>query len=394
MWMARRRLTLTTRGVVALVLVPVSALAGALLGAEEFVLLAFGLSALLLCGLVQSAYRAGWARSNWRVGVDLATTEAEVGGRLVMVVTLAAAGRGGATPVRLEDPQQCWERIGRDAPENRRRPQRPNPSHVVRAPQVESGATAQLPFVVPTERRGVYALAGLRLWCFDSFGLIAQRVAVGPSATIVVYPTPATVALRDEVLRGDGMSEEIQPLPVSGLPRRDSFGDFSGIRDYVPGDRLRLLWWPALARTGELMVRDFADSGPHRVHIVADVRALNGESGCERVLAATAAVGLRALAEDSVVELSTTSGDHIAIGPGPLGAPALLRAIAGVETAALPEPTRARYRRRARRGLRPPVAPPERELHLIAGSPIVVTTAEGALAMPGSLGFAHLVLAP
>jgi hypothetical protein len=101
MWMARRRLTLTTRGVVALVLIPVSALAGALLGAEEFVLLAFGLSALLLCGLVQSAYRAGWARSNWRVGVDLATTEAEVGGRLVMVVTLAAAGRGGATPVLL-----------------------------------------------------------------------------------------------------------------------------------------------------------------------------------------------------------------------------------------------------------------------------------------------------
>jgi uncharacterized protein (DUF58 family) len=392
--MARRRLTLTTRGIVALALIPASALAGALLGAEEFVLLALGLSALLVCGLVQSAYRAGWARSNWRVGVDLATSEAEVGGRLVMVVTLAAAGRGGVTPVRLEDPQQCWERVSRDAPEHRRRPHRPNPSHVVRAPEVESGATAQLQFAVPTDRRGVFALQGLRLWCFDSFGLIAQRVAVGPSATIVVYPTPATMELRDEILRGERGTEDGHPLPVSPHPKRDSFGDFSGIRAYVPGDRLRLLWWPALARTGELMVRDFADSGPHRVHIVADVRARNGESGCERVLAAAAAVGLRALAEDSLVEFSTTSGDHIAIGPGPLGAPALLRAIAGVETAALPAPTRRRGRRGARPDLGSSVVVPERELHLMAGSPVVVTTAEGAQAMPGSLGFAHLVLAP
>ena len=151
---------------------------------------------------------------------------------------------------------------------------------------------------------------------------------------------------------GTGARRTANRSPVSPRPRRDNFGDFSGIRDYVPGDRLRLLCWPALARTGELMVRDFDDSGPHRVHVVADVRALNGAAGCESVLATAAGVGLAALAGDSLVELSTTSGDHIAIGPGPFGAPALLRAIAGVETAARPAPPPGRGRGRWRRGAR------------------------------------------
>ena len=393
--MARRRLTLTTRGVAALGLIPVSALAGALLGAEELVLLAFGLCALLLSGLVQSAYRASVARTNWRVGIELPTSEAAVGGYLEMSVTLAAAGRGGVTPVRLEDPDQCWERVSRVAPGKRERPRRPSPSHVVRVPRVESGATAQFRISGPTEHRGVFALPALRLWCFDSFGLIAQRVAVGPSATIVVHPVPAPVELRDDVLRGDGGPEDNPHLAVSSFPQRDSFGDFSGIRDYVPGDRLRLLWWPALARSGDLMVRDFEDSGPHRVHIVADVRALIGESGCERVLATAAAVGLEVLAQGSVVELTTTTGERVAIGPGPLGGHALLRAIAGVETAGQSAPRELAGRRwRARRRATAPPGAPEREFHLIAGTPVMVTTTVGAQALPGSLGFAHVVLAP
>jgi uncharacterized protein (DUF58 family) len=173
-------------------------------------------------------------------------------------------------------------------------------------------------------------------------------------------------------------------------PRRDSFGDFSGIRAYVPGDRLRLLYWPALARSGELMVRDFEDSGPHRVHVVADVRALIGEAGSESVLATVAAVGLQVLAQGSVVELSTTAGERVAIGPGPLGAIALLRAIASLEipqAQALP-----RWR-----GRRPATAmPPKREAELppTAGTPLVVTTAEGMRALPGAYGFAHVVVAP
>jgi uncharacterized protein (DUF58 family) len=387
--MAQRRLTLTTRGALALTAVPVSAAAGAVLGAEELVLLAIALATMLACGFVQSAYRAARARTNWRVTLALATGAAEVDGLLPLTVTLAAAGRGGAVPTWLEDPELGWSRVHRDGPPGRVPSRLPSPSLAVRVPQLDSGAVAEFRFAAPTESRGVFTRRGLRLWCFDSFGLVANVVATGPSTTITVHPVPAAVALGDELLRGEP-GDSPHPPPSSARPRRDSFGDFSGLRPYVPGDRLRLLYWPALARTGELMVRDFEDAGPHRVHVVADVRPLIGEVGIERVLAAAAGVGLEVLAQGSVLELSTTAGEQVAIGPGPLGEQALLRSIAGVETAT--GSSSRRWRARRRRSTRPPAG--ERELHAVAGTPLVITTAEGAEAMPAALEFGHLVIAP
>ncbi len=237
----------------------------------------------------------------------------------------------------------------------------------------------------------MFTLRGMRLWSFDTFGLVARPVAVGPSATITVHPVPLMVEVGDEVLRGHRDTDGSRAVPRPTEAGRDSSGDFSGLRPYVPGDRLRLLYWPALARSGELMVRDFEDSGPPRVHIVADVRPLVGEPGSERVLATVAGIGLRVLAQGSVVELSTTAGERVAVGPGPLGDVALLCAIASFEVPyAGPRPGGAAgggaptcHRRRvALKGRRR------------RGTRLVVTTADGVRALPGTLGFAHVLIAP
>jgi hypothetical protein len=123
---------------------------------------------------------------------------------------------------------------------------------------------------------------------------------------------------------------------------------------------------------------------------VADVRALIGEDGSESVLATVAAVGLLVLAQGSVVELSTTAGERVAVGPGPLGAISLLRAIASFEIPPAPVPPRWRGRRPAH------ATPRTREAGLppTAGTPLVVTTAGGMRVLPGALGFAHVVVAP
>jgi uncharacterized protein (DUF58 family) len=101
--MSGRRLFLTTRGALALALVPVSALAGALLGAEELVLVSVALLSLILCGLLQSAHRAAVARGRWRVTVGLASSDAEVGSAVRMTITLGAAGHGRG-PTTLVEP--------------------------------------------------------------------------------------------------------------------------------------------------------------------------------------------------------------------------------------------------------------------------------------------------
>jgi uncharacterized protein (DUF58 family) len=389
--MAPRRATLTTRGVVALAVAPVSALAGVLLGAEELVLLAVALCLLLAAGLVQCASRARRDRDVWRVGVDLAASDVEVGGLLTVRVLVGASDRGGTTPVWLEAPERGWEPAGTVVA---RRPL-PNPALVRRVPPLESGATASFSSLAPTWSRGVFSLPPLRLWCVDSFGLVARLVASGPRATVTVYPTPIWVDLDEDLLRGETGAEE-SPSPTSVIRRgHDALGDFSGIRPYIPGDRLRLLYWPALARHDELMVRDFEDLGSHRVRVVADVRLLIGGPGCESVLATVAGVGLGALDRGSVVELSTTAGERMTVEPGPHGSLALLRAVASVEVATrVPSKGLRRRARRTGTGAGTGTRPAERDLPPVMGTQLVVTTEDGARTMAGSFGFAHLVIAP
>jgi uncharacterized protein (DUF58 family) len=381
--MAQRPVTLTTRGVIALGLAPVSALSGVLLGAEELVLLSIALCLLVLGGLVQCAYRVRRDRGVWRVGVDLAASDTEVGGLAAVRVTVGATDRGGTAPVWLEAQEWGWFRARAMAG---RRPL-PNPAQVRRVPPLDSGGTASFSSIAPTKSRGVFTLRSPRLWCADSFGLVARLVASGPQATVTVYPAPTPVDLDEALLRGEPgeMSEPVVAVVRLG---HDGLGDFSGIRPYIPGDRLRLLYWPALARRDELMVRDFEDSGAHRVQVVADIRPLISASGGESVLATVAGVGLAALARGSVVELSTTTGERIAIGPGPHAALALLRAVANIEIGATPVPAKGRRRRAA--GPRSA----HRDLHPTAGTHLVVTTSAGARDMPASFGFAHLVIAP
>jgi uncharacterized protein (DUF58 family) len=366
----KRRLSVTARGWVALVLTPVSAVAGLAVGAEELILLAIGLATLLLGGLLQSAVRARRAQSNWRISMALPVSDVEVGSALALVVSVTTAQGGGSVPVWIEDPIWCWERVQR-----RGKPVRPNPALALRIPLLRDGAVTTFESAVPTEGRGVYVQRGLRLWCFDTVGLFSRLVGTGPSATVSVYPVPTPVSLPEHVLLGEPGSEDHQLLAPEGPKRRDNLGDFSGIRPYVPGDRLRLLYWPALARTGELMVRDFEDTGPRHMYLHADVRWQVGLSGSERILATAAAVGLDALALGSIVELSTSSGERIAIGPGLHAAISFLRAIAAVDAFGGP-------------------AAAERGVSHLSTSPLVITTAEGATSLPGALGLAHIALAP
>ncbi len=384
--MAPRRLSLTSRGAFAMGIAPCSALAGLLIGAEELVLLAIALGTLLACGLFQCVFRGRGARDGWRVVMQLSGSEVEIGQPATMEVVLTASGRSGSVPTRLESPTRRWVRVQRDKVAPVQQPA-VNPSTALSVPLQRDGTPARFEFDAPTEQRGVFALQGLRHWCFDSVGFFSYLIGVGPSATLTVYPTPVDAGLEDELLRGNASAQLQLALTHSGPVRRDNMGDFAGLRPYVPGDRLRLLYWPALARTGELMVREFEDVAPSVLHVVADVRPLLGHRGNEAVLAVVAGIGVRALALGTTLEVSTSAGEQMGIGPGPHSKAALLRAIAGVETAAIPT---VRARRRTRR---PVVNSALHGFAPFAGEPMVVTTNVGATTLPNTLAFSQLIIA-
>ncbi|HEY1829663.1 MAG TPA: DUF58 domain-containing protein [Acidimicrobiales bacterium] len=369
---------MTGRGLLALGLAPLSALAGVLLGAEELVLLAVALGAFLAVGLVQCAGRAGRATGHWRLVVHLDSADVRRGTATALSVVAMAGGRAGRVPVRLEDPSEAWERMrSSPGPPGPTAPRWSGPGHSLSLPRLAEGGSVTMRFNAPTAQRGVFRLPGVTLWCADALGLFAVPVAQGPGAAITVLPIPEAVPVPRQLLLGQPWGDEAPETVVRQARIRQDLGDFAGLRAYVPGDRLRLIYWPALARTGDLLVRDFEDTSPRRVHLVADVRPHLGHRGIEAVLAAVAAVGLEALAAGSTVELVTSVSLPVALSPGPAAELAWLRLLASLDT----EPTGPRGG-----GAANPAAGRSHQL--------VVTTPGGANSLAGILRSGYLVVTP
>lgn len=115
-------------------------------------------------------------------------------------------------------------------------------------------------------RRGVIRLNDLRVYLPDPFGLFQRctRVQAGP-ATITVLPRR-------------------HPLPLIQLPGGAAFqitgesntnaignsGEFTGLRDYRPGDPLRQIHWKSWARTGRPIVKELEDTYYPRYGLVLD----------------------------------------------------------------------------------------------------------------------------
>jgi uncharacterized protein (DUF58 family) len=364
----------------AVVLAPVSVGAGFAFGAEELVLLGIAVAAFLVVGFVQCAVRLRSAGGAWRLGVQLESTDIACGSASRLTVRAEATGRGGAVPVRLGDPTDSWVALGDDNPPADQ-PGPPGPAQSVSLPAVGDGGSVSLRFPIPTQQRGIFGLPGVSLWCCDSLALFVGSVAGGPGATVTVVPVPTDAGIPTDLLRGVMVADEA-PLATPRQHRsRQDLGDFAGLRPYVPGDRLRLLYWPSLARTGDLMVRDFEDTGSRRVYLLADVRPHLGHRGAEAVLAAAAGAGVQALRTGALVEFASTGGHRFAVGPGPHAEVALLRELAAVDVA---PPLEARARRAA-----PPIPT---FLPTFPTPPLVLTTSGGAHSLPAAVAASHVVV--
>lgn len=137
----------------------------------------------------------------------------------------------------------------------------------VRVPALVA-ASSEVPYAyeLPTTRRGRMTVGPLTLHRVDPLGLARNRMTTGDTATLWVHPMryPARAV-------------------IGGYPRHHHVGrstetlrgsaDLREVREYVPGDEVRLLHWKATARTGQLMVRDYADPEQPRFTLLLDTRA-------------------------------------------------------------------------------------------------------------------------
>jgi uncharacterized protein (DUF58 family) len=182
--------------------------------------------------------------------------------------------------------------------------------------------------VVP-QRRGVVTDLVVEVRSASPLGLAAwrRRVRVALPHALEVAPQPLTMRYHPT----QGSDREAQISPRSSTHGHD---DTRGVRGYVDGDPIRLVHWPATARTGAVMVRELEGPKRSRLLVVVDLSADRPGAADEVEAAASRAAGLAiaALEHGTLVDLATVEAG------GPRTAPVrsalevgrrLARAVAG-----------------------------------------------------------------
>lgn len=137
---------------------------------------------------------------------------------------------------------------------------------------IEPGEQAEAIFNIPAPRRGRVTVERFSVASLFPFGLFRAWTWVHLRMECIVFPRPADSA---------------PPPPTSftdtGGAQQSGSGDedYSGLRDYRPGDSPRHIAWKAFARGQELLVRQFA--GTRVVKHVFDFNDVPGNGLEERL---------------------------------------------------------------------------------------------------------------
>ena len=175
----------------------------------------------------------------------------------------------------------------------------------VELPALDSGATAVVRRTLPTERRGVFQVGPLSIRRGDPLGLLLRGSNEHDTAKLIVHPTVHLVNPFPA-----GVTRDLDGTP-SGEASEGGI-TFSAIREYVPGDDLRLIHWRSAAKTGKLMVRYNVDHQQPRTAVILDTRAHMYEGDAfEDAVRAAASVASSAISRRYPFIIRTTSGHMV-----------------------------------------------------------------------------------
>lgn len=224
-------------------------------------------------GLVILAVVAVWL-STTRLEVQRDLTPAQVawGSRTLVTVRLRNNGRFGSGLVLVGDDVPFTLA---DAPR-------------FAVPVLPRHHQAVLSYELAGVGRGRYGIGPARIRLRDPFGLAERVRLVGPTSTLIVYPrVVGLAAVPTAERRGEG-----------GVRRRallNSGDEFATIREWAPGDDVRMVHWPSSAHRSRLMVRQFEQPYEPLATLVCDTRAavhvgVGSESTVETAVTAVASI--------------------------------------------------------------------------------------------------------
>ncbi len=319
---------MTVRGISTLGIATLLLIIGALAGwAGTITLGALGIA--LICAALVSVHWNARRRSHGLLAfASISPPMLPCGHTALLTVTIVnAAQRMHEIPYAVERPPAAW-------PRSNFADLRKNTGHTARAQRValapsllrsarplrtSQGSPISATFPVSASRRGTFALSGIKIWVYDPFGLFGVPVAVTNAVALTVYPSRMTreatrTAGVEPASLASATSSALQGQNTAVL--RSDLGDFAGLRRYVPGDRIQLLHWQALALYDELLVRQFDPDTVEATRIVLDDRAgVHLQPLFEVAVRSVADMIESAIESGTLVELLTCSGLRFSFPP-------------------------------------------------------------------------------
>ena len=206
----------------------------------------------VLAGTVLSA---GWlSRATLRTvsgSRSLGASEEVYEGDDLQLALRLNAGRSGSAQVRLT------ERCPLAAPDS------PLRAMQLYIPFLPGSSAMQFDYTVNVYRRGVYEFPPLQLSSSAPFGFFRKRCVLDIPSPVLVYPEVRPLS------RFDLLDRQFAPQvtrPAAGVGY-----EVMGLRSYRPGDSPRSIHWRTVARTGQLVSKEYADETRPGVTLALDL---------------------------------------------------------------------------------------------------------------------------
>jgi uncharacterized protein (DUF58 family) len=139
------------------------------------------------------------------------------------------------------------------------------------------------------EQRGRYRLGPVQAHMSDPLGLFPVQRQLGVASSVLVLPR--WVPLKRSAIKLDGfMTGEAR-----GRQQTESPPTVASVRDYAAGDSLSAIHWPASARIGHLMTKQFDPLVQTTLWIALDLDGALPRAAEELLVTVTASLGIYAL---------------------------------------------------------------------------------------------------
>jgi uncharacterized protein (DUF58 family) len=274
---------------------------GLSLGYRELVVVGVALMLCLILGGLSI-----WVRPDIEIHREVIPARVSEDEAASGVLTVTNQGR------RRCPPMQAVETVGHDA-------------IGVSLPTLAAGASHMVSYRLPTARRGYYAVGPLRIGHSDPLRLVIVSETDRAEATLWVHPR-----LHRARPIPTGHTQELEGPTNTGAPRGGIA--FHSLREYEPGDDVRLIHWRSTARTGTLMVRHTVITNEPRLLIVLDSsqQPYEGDS-FEDAVRVAASLAVAGADHRFPTEFRTTGGLSGSIDPAGRGRTDVLDKLAAVQ---------------------------------------------------------------